>query len=76
MNPGALRQLLTRQPFEPFRVNITAGKPFKIRHPEMASMAKNCLIVVLPDADGSPSDRVEFCSFLHIAGVESATLAE
>ncbi len=66
--------MLTRQPFEPMRIKMSSGEVFEIRHPEMAAVTKNCLVVVHPEPDGSPSDRVEYCSYLHIAGVETAAL--
>jgi hypothetical protein len=75
MNTDTLRAMLIRQPFEPMRVKMSSGEVFEIRHPEMAAVAKNCLVIVLPEADGSPSDRVEYCSYLHISGVETAALA-
>jgi len=75
MTIEALRQLLTRQPFEPMQVKMSSGEVFEIRQPEMAAIARGGLIIILPDADGSPSDKVEFCSFLHIAGVETAAFA-
>lgn len=34
-------------------------------------MAKSALVIVHPDADGTPSDKVEYVSFLHIASVET-----
>lgn len=71
MSREALRILLTRLPFEPVRVKTSGGEVFEIRHPEMASLTKSALVIVLTDADGSPSDRVEYVSYLHIASVET-----
>jgi len=73
MTLEALRTMLTRRPFEPMRVNTSNGQVFEVRHPEMASLARSAMVVVHPDADGSPSDKVEYISYLHIASV--ATLA-
>jgi len=67
----ALRALLHRKPFEPLRVKTSNGEAFEIRHPEMAVLTKNAVVIVHPDADGTPSDRVEFVSYLHIASVET-----
>jgi len=38
-------------------------------------LARSGLVIRLPEPDGSPSDRIEFCSLLHIAGVETAAFA-
>ena len=57
----------------PLRLKTTNGEVFEIRHPEMATLAKSAMIVVHPDADGSPSDKVEYISYLLIASVETLT---
>ena len=71
MTLQALRELLMRRPFEPLRVKTSNGEVFEIRHPEMASLARSAMIIIHPDADGTPSDRVEYVSYLHIASVET-----
>ena len=63
--------MLTRQPFEPLRIKTSNGEVFEVRHPEMAILARSAMVIVHPDADGSPSDRVEYVSYLHIASVET-----
>jgi len=54
------------------RVKMSSGDVFEIRHPEMATLTKTGLIVVLPEPGGGPSERFEVCSYLHIASVETA----
>jgi hypothetical protein len=71
MTLEAIKAILTRRPFEAMRVKTSSGDVFEIRHPEMASLAKSALVIVHPDPDGSPSDRVEFVSYLHVASVET-----
>jgi|ERR1051325_3223678 hypothetical protein len=71
MTLDALRAMLTRRPFEPLRVKTSNGEVFEIRHPEMASLARSALVIVYADAQGQPTDRVEYVSYLHIASVET-----
>lgn len=71
MTLEAIRAILTRHPFEPMRVKTSGGEVLEIRHPEMASLTKSALVVVHADPDGSPSDRVEYISYLHVASVET-----
>lgn len=71
MTLDAIREMLTRKPFEPLRITMSSGQVFEVRHPEMASLAKSRMTVVLPEADGEPSDRVEFLSYLHIAHIQT-----
>ena len=73
MTLETLRTLLTRRPFEPMRIKTTSGESFEIRHAEMAMLARSAMAIVHPDADGTPSDKVEYVSYLHIASVETLT---
>jgi hypothetical protein len=73
MNIDALRPLVNRRPFEPFRITMSSGATFEMRHPEMASLGKSAMLVVLPDPNGALTDKWEFLSHLHITHV--ATLA-
>ncbi|HZL37317.1 MAG TPA: hypothetical protein VFC78_18500 [Tepidisphaeraceae bacterium] len=71
MTLESIKALLTRRPFEPLRVKTSNGEIFEIRHPEMAVLARSAMAIVHPDADGSPSDKIEFVSYLHIASIET-----
>lgn len=71
MTLEALRALLTRRPFEALRVKTSGGETFEIRHPEMAALTKGALVVVHADANGNPSDKVEYVSYLHVSNVET-----
>lgn len=71
MTLEAVKAILTRRPFEPVRVKTSNGDVFEIRPPEMALLAKSAMAVVHPDANGDPSDKVEYISYLHIASVET-----
>ena len=71
MTLETLPAMLTRRPFEIMRVKMSIGEVYEIRHPEMASLTKTGLIIVLPEAGGGPSERFEVCSYLHIASVET-----
>jgi hypothetical protein len=75
MTADAFRKFLQRRPFEPLRVTMSSGQSFDIPHPEMALLTPKGLIIVLPDENGQPSERIEFCSFLHIASVATAAFA-
>jgi hypothetical protein len=71
MNLETLRAFLNRRPFEAFRVKTSNGNVFEVRHPELASLARSAMVIVHPDSDGSPTDKVEYVSYLHIASVET-----
>jgi hypothetical protein len=76
MTLEAIKRMPMRHPFEPMRVKTSSGDVFEVRHPEMASFTKSALVIVHPGPDGSPSDRVEYVSYLHVASVETVVGAE
>lgn len=76
MNVETLREMIRRQPFEPLRIKTSNGEVFEIRHPEMAMITKSVLAIGLLDADGTPTDRVEYISHLHITSIETLAGAE
>jgi hypothetical protein len=69
-----IRELLARRPFSPFRVILSSGDAFEVRHPEFALLIKGGLYVGLPptvsNGDIELPERAVFCSALHLAGVE------
>jgi hypothetical protein len=65
-----LRELLARRPFEPFRVILSSGTTYDVRHPEFAWLLQGGLYVGLPGGQNGAMDAPEdavFCSMLHIA---------
>jgi hypothetical protein len=65
-----LRDWLKRRPFEPFRVIMSSGDSYDIRHPEFGWLVRGGLYVGLPSTDGDIPERAAFCSMLHISAVE------
>jgi hypothetical protein len=61
-----LRELLTREPFQPFRVRLTSGDYYDIRAPLSAALMKSRLFIALPN-----SDRSVVIPYLHIAALET-----
>jgi len=72
-----LRDMLARRPFQPFRVVLSSGESYEVRHPEFGWLVRAGLYVGLPaqpsDNGGlEPNipDRAAFCALLHITAVE------
>ena len=76
-----LKDYLHRRPFEPFRVVLSSGTSYEVRHPEFAWLLKGGLYIGIPDstnADGEESEtpeRAVYCSMLHIAAVEPLAMS-
>lgn len=64
MNAEAIRELLRRQPFEPFEVHLSNGEVHPVRHPEVAFLAGARLLLYYPE-----TDRLVWCSLLHLANI-------
>ena len=70
MNAETVRELLRRRPFEPFKLRMTNGDVFEIKHPEMAIVLKTKVIIGDPE-----NDRSWICSLIHIASIEAPQAA-
>lgn len=65
MNAEYFRELLRRQPSEPFAVHLSSGEVHAVHHPGCATLTYTRIVIVDPEAD-----RITVCSLLHIARVE------
>ena len=70
MTAETFKEILARQPFEPFRVVMSSGESYNIMHPEMVFVTARSLILAIPDASRADGERLAFCSYLHIAHLE------
>ncbi len=70
MTVQTFRDLLTAQPFQPFRVTMSSGKQFEVRHPEMAFLTRTILFVGVEIAEDGVPAEFRMCSLLHITTVE------
>ena len=71
MSANVIKNKLSHRPFEPFRVVLSSGAAYDVRHPEFAWLVKGGLYIGRPSDDSDLPDQEVFCSMLHIAAVES-----
>ena len=67
-----IRESLRKQPFEPFRVRLTTGQTYDIRHPEFAWPTRTSLFVGIIE-NGQSADVPDLaiqCDLLHIVAIE------
>ena len=70
MTTENFRHLLNVRPFKPFRVVMSSGESYDVRHPEVAWLLKNDLLVGVDiEDDGMPAE-FRICPLLHVATVE------
>jgi len=70
MTVQTFRELLAQRPFRPFRLVMSSGQSYEVRHPEMAMLTRTDMLVgVEPGEDNVPAE-FRICSLLHVATVE------
>jgi hypothetical protein len=72
MRPEDIRGFLQQKPFQPFRLTLTDGRTFEIRHPEMAMVGRSSVAIGIPATEESQPvfDRLVTVSLLHIMQIE------
>ncbi len=71
MRAEELTELLHKQPFTPFRIHITTGQTYDIRHPELVWVRRQCAEIALdPDPQTHVIEHSDRVSLLHIVRVE------
>jgi hypothetical protein len=71
MTIDTLKNRLSRQPFEPFRVVTSSGERYDVRHPENAWLYKSGLIVAHGGGNGRLPESYADIALLHITAVEA-----
>ncbi len=72
MRPDDIIKLLRAQPFRPFRIFLSDGSQYEVRHPEMAIVDRSVVTVGVPGPGGldAPMERTVFVALLHINKAE------
>jgi hypothetical protein len=69
MTVRTFRDLLTKRPFEPFRIVMSSGEKYDVRHPEMAMLTRTDLLVGIDVKNDVPA-HFKICSLLHVTAIE------
>lgn len=64
--PDTIRELLTRDPFAPFRILTSGGESFVVRDPQTVALMRSQLFIAQPN-----SDRSTYVPYLHVAAIET-----
>jgi hypothetical protein len=70
MTVQTFKDLLSQRPFRPFRLVMSSGQTYDVRHPEMALLTRSDLLVGTGDADDGVPAEFKICSLLHVATIE------
>jgi hypothetical protein len=71
--PEELASALRRQPFVPFRITLSEGSTYDIRHPELCMAGRRSAIIGIidPDDHNRLFERFVTVDLLHIVRIES-----
>ena len=70
MTIQTFRELLAQRPFKPFRLVMSSGQTYEVRHPEMAMLTRTDILVGIDIADDGVPAEFKICSLLHVATIE------
>ena len=70
MTVQTFRELLTQKPFKPFRLVMSSGEMYEVRHSEMAMLTRTSLLVGIDETDEGVPAEFRICSLLHVSAVE------
>lgn len=70
MTVQSFRELLLQRPFKPFRLVMSSGQSYEVRHPETALLTRESILVGIDDSDDGVPAEFKICSLLHVTAVE------
>jgi hypothetical protein len=75
MTLQTFRNLLATKPFRPFRLVMSSGESYEVRHPEMAMLTRTDILVGVDVDDDNVPAEFKICSLLHVTSVEPLSVA-
>jgi hypothetical protein len=73
MTPNQMRELLRKQPFEPFRIHLADGTTLEIRYPRLNLVTEQTFVIGISDPvhpDPFIAERVERVGWEFVRGCE------
>lgn len=71
MRPEDVRKHLETQPFAPFRIYVSDGQSYDVRHPEMCLIARSTVYVgIITPKSRRIAEDVAHISLMHITRIE------
>ncbi len=71
IDPGTIQELLDKEPFEPFRIQMNNGQQYDVLNPALAVPMESTLFLAMPKRD-----RFKLLSYQNVSSVESPVPAE
>ena len=71
MRPQEIRAHLRQRPFEPFRIYMSDGSSYDVRHPEMALVSRTKVVIATKLAWDDLPDQLVYCDPVHVTRIEA-----
>ena len=75
MDKKTIKEMLEREPFDPFTIVMSSGERYDIRNPGLVVPMPNRVFIAMPAENQQPSDQYILCSYLHITAVKTLQAA-
>ena len=69
MRPEDLYEFTRKRPFAPYRIHVTDGRTYEIRHPDQVVVLRSRLIIGVGTENDVP-DHSEHVALLHVVRIE------
>ena len=70
MRVQEIERYLKHRPFKPFRLCMTDGSSYEVRHPEMLLVSRTAIAMAVHERDPQRPEGIVCCDPLHITRVE------
>jgi hypothetical protein len=70
MRTDQIRELMRKQPFRPFRLFLSDGATYDVRHPELVMVTLAFVAVGLNGGDGDLAETLALLDPIHITRIE------
>lgn len=72
MAPGEMLAAVQKRPFQPFRLHLSNGSSYDVRHPEMVIVGQRTSVLGYPRDDATEliSTKLVYVDMLHVTHLE------
>lgn len=70
MRADEIRKHVRKSPFRPFRIFLSNGTSYDVRHPELIYVSRTEVVVAIELGDDDVAERSAYCDPVHINNIE------
>jgi hypothetical protein len=70
MRAEEIRKHIRMQPFRPFRLYLSNGLSYDVRHPELIYVGRRELVIALELGENDVPERSAYCDPVHVTNIE------